>query len=159
MRQHFPDCQPLPGAETLVPNLSRASSVSSGAGIELALASNTKTSSFALKTSGSASKRLLDFFPPERRVLGDDPRLRQRQGRAKPAPDIYLIALESLNSATGPGESSILPSECLIFEESVAGVEAARRAGMRAAIRGVLYNSRSDSTRIYNTHPVRTGCN
>lgn len=131
MRQHFPDCQPLPGAETLVPNLSSASSVSSGAGIELALASTTKTSSFALKTSGPASKRLLDFFPPERRVLGDDPRLRLRQGRAKPAPDIYLIAFESLNSATGPGESSILPSECLVFEDSVAGVEAARRAGMR----------------------------
>jgi len=129
MRQHFPDCEPLPGAETLLSNLSPARSVSSGDRIELALASTTKSSSYELKTSRPATKRLLGFFQPERRVLGDDPRL--RQGRAKPAPDIYLVALESLNSAAGSGESPILPNECLVFEDSVAGVEAGRRAGMR----------------------------
>ena len=39
--------------------------------------------------------------------------------------------LQSLNSAVGPGEKPILPHECLAFEDSVVGVTAARRAGMR----------------------------
>jgi pseudouridine-5'-monophosphatase len=129
MRQHFPNCKPLPGAEKLLSNLSRASSVSSGDKIELALASSTKSASYKLKASGSETKRLLSFFQPEKRVLGDDPRV--RPGRGKPAPDIYLAALQSLNSVAGPGEKAILPNECLVFEDSVAGVEAGRRAGMR----------------------------
>ncbi|SCN81956.1 related to HAD superfamily hydrolase [Fusarium fujikuroi] len=62
-------------------------------------------------------------------VLGDDPRV--RQGRGKPAPDIYLVALQSLNSTAESGGKPIMPNECLVFEDSVAGVEAARRAGMR----------------------------
>ncbi|KAI1875067.1 uncharacterized protein JN550_002496 [Neoarthrinium moseri] len=129
MRRHFPDCEPLPGAETILSNLSHACSVSSGDRIELQLASGSKSQSFALKTSRPITKRLLDFFQPNRRVLGDDPRL--GQDRVKPAPDIYTIALQSLNSAAGLGERAILPGECLVIEDSIAGVEAARRAGMR----------------------------
>jgi pseudouridine-5'-monophosphatase len=129
MRQHFPNCKPLPGAEKLLSNLSRAHTVSPGDRIELALASSTKSASYKLKASGSETKRLLSFFQPEKRVLGDDPRV--RPGRGKPAPDIYLAALQSLNSVAGPGEKAILPNECLVFEDSVAGVEAGRRAGMR----------------------------
>ncbi|KAJ5218728.1 uncharacterized protein N7498_000827 [Penicillium cinerascens] len=129
MRLHFPNCKPLPGAEKLLLNLSRARSASSGDRIELALASSTKSHSYELKTSGPETKRLLNFFQSNRRVLGDDPRV--RQGRGKPAPDIYLVALQSLNSAAGSGKKAILPNECLVFEDSVAGVEAGRRAGMR----------------------------
>ncbi|KAL2833317.1 HAD-like domain-containing protein [Aspergillus cavernicola] len=130
MRLHFPDCKPLPGAEKLLSNLSRArSSTSSGDRIELALASSTKSHSYELKTSSPETKRLLSFFQSDRRVLGDDARV--RQGRGKPAPDIYLVALQTLNSAADSGEKVILPGECLVFEDSVAGVEAARRAGMR----------------------------
>ncbi|CAG7989703.1 unnamed protein product [Penicillium nalgiovense] len=90
MRLHFPNCKPLPGAEKLLSNLSRARSASSGNRIELALASSSKSHSYELKTSGRETKRLLSFFQSERRVLGDDPRV--RQGRGKPAPDIYLVA-------------------------------------------------------------------
>lgn len=129
MRLHFPNCKPLPGAEKLLSNLSRARSASSEDRIELALASSTKTPSYELKTSGPETKHLLSFFQSERRVLGDDPRV--RQGRGKPAPDIFLVALQALNSATGSGKTTILPNECLVFEDSVAGVEAGRRAGMR----------------------------
>ena len=128
MRRNFPNCKPLPGAQKLLSNLSRARSAS-GDGIGLALASNTKGRSFELKTSRPETKQLLSFFPPDRRVLGDDPRV--RQGRGKPAPDIYLVALQSLNSAADCGEKSIVANECLVFEDSVVGVEAARRAGMR----------------------------
>ncbi|KAK2811686.1 hypothetical protein FQN50_002032 [Emmonsiellopsis sp. PD_5] len=128
MRAHFPNCVPLPGAAKLLENLSRARSASpSGDRIELALASSTKSHSYELKTSRQETKRLLGVFSPDRRVLGDDPRV--RQGRGKPAPDIYLVALQALNADSG--EKPILPNECLVFEDSVIGVEAGRRAGMR----------------------------
>lgn len=154
MRLHFPDCEPLPGAEQLLSNLSRAvtgtpasasSSHSRPVGMALALASSTTAVTFALKTTRPETARLLGHFPPDRRVLGDDPRL--GPGRAKPAPDIYLLALRSLNDAATEAKAAgallaadpgvaythrpILPSECLVFEDSVVGVEAARRAGMR----------------------------
>ncbi|KAK2774311.1 hypothetical protein FQN52_004295 [Onygenales sp. PD_12] len=130
MRAHFPNCAPLPGAAKLLENLSRARSASSPSRegrIELALASSTKSHSYELKTSRQETKALLGFFKPDRRVLGDDPRV--RQGRGKPAPDMYLVALQALNA--GSGEKPILPNECLVFEDSVIGVEAGRRAGMR----------------------------
>lgn len=41
---------------------------------------------------------------------------------AKPAPDIFLCAASLLKTA---------PEHCLVFEDAAAGVEAARRAGMR----------------------------
>ncbi|GAQ04972.1 uncharacterized protein C4C5.01 [Aspergillus lentulus] len=127
MHLQFQTCTPLPGAEKLLSNLSRARSAS-GDRIELALASSTSSHTFELKMSRPETKQLLNLIPSERRVLGDDPRV--RQGRGKPAPDIYLLALQALNSAADSGKS-ILPSECLVFEDSVAGVEAGRRAGMR----------------------------
>lgn len=129
MRLRFPECEPLPGAEALLSGLSRATGATTGRGIELALASSTKSDTYALKTSGERAGRLLQFFQPERRVLGDDPRV--RQGRGKPAPDIYLVALGALNATMDPGAEPVRPEECLVFEDSVAGVEAGRRAGMR----------------------------
>lgn len=58
------------------------------------------------------------------------------RGRGKPLPDIYHLALETINSSiraqhNGSAESEISPAECLVFEDSVPGVEAARRAGMQ----------------------------
>lgn len=41
--------------------------------------------------------------------------------KAKPDPEVFLIASEKLN---------IAPQNCIVFEDSVAGVEAAKRAGM-----------------------------
>jgi hypothetical protein len=40
-------------------------------------------------------------------------------------------SLQRLNDALPVGERPIKPIECLIFEDSIAGVEAGRRAGMR----------------------------
>jgi HAD superfamily hydrolase (TIGR01509 family) len=48
----------------------------------------------------------------------------------KPDPEGYLLALAWLNESLN-GQSRIEPEECLVIEDSVAGVEAARRAGMR----------------------------
>nr|POE88367.1 putative uncharacterized hydrolase [Quercus suber] len=130
MEQQFAHCEPLPAIDALLSNLSRARS-SSGDGVELALASSTKSGTYQVKTSKPEVKRLLSYFTDDRRILGDDPRV--RQGRGKPAPDIYMVALESLNASNGLGcvGKDIRPDECLVFEDSVAGVEAGRRAGMR----------------------------
>ncbi|KAI0873551.1 HAD-like protein [Hypoxylon argillaceum] len=116
MRWNFPHCKPLPGAQSILSKLSRARSASTGGRIELALASTTTSETYKLKTSNPATKHLLSFIPSDRRVLGDDQRV--GEGRSKPAPDMYLIALE-------------MPQECLVFEDSIIGVEAGRRAGMR----------------------------
>lgn len=47
--------------------------------------------------------------------------------RAKPAPECFLCALEILRAT---GRADLEPSECLVFEDSFRGVEAAKRAGM-----------------------------
>jgi len=62
-------------------------------------------------------------------VLGDDARV--APGRGKPAPDIYLLALELLNKVIREEgrEQELRPEECLVLEDSVPGVEAGRRAG------------------------------
>jgi beta-phosphoglucomutase len=48
----------------------------------------------------------------------------------KPDPEGYLKALAALN-LNAPGEQMIKPDQCLVIEDSVAGVGAAKRAGMR----------------------------
>ena len=73
---------------------------------------------------------MFSYFPAYNRVLGDDPRI--PKGKGKPAPDIYLLALETINAGLrAKRENEITPEECLVFEDSVPGVEAGRRAGMR----------------------------
>ena len=49
----------------------------------------------------------------------------------KPMPDVFLLALTRINAHLGRGEGEVRLEECLVFEDSVAGVEAGRRAGMR----------------------------
>lgn len=45
--------------------------------------------------------------------------------RGKPHPDVFLKAAERVNT---------LPANCIVFEDAPLGVEAARRAGMRAVV-------------------------
>lgn len=51
--------------------------------------------------------------------------------RSKPDPEIFLSALSSLNRTLALAQP-IEPRECLVIEDSLSGIEAARRAGMRA---------------------------
>lgn len=59
---------------------------------------------------------LIQFFPRSVRFSATD------VAEGKPAPDLFLLAARTL------GQS---PEDCLVVEDSVSGVEAARRAGMR----------------------------
>lgn len=137
-REHFPSAKALPGVEDLLESLSRTrwwdvsnttttSPEEHKKRVHIALATSSHAANFALKTAHLTD--LFSVFQPAHRVLGDDKRI--RPGRGKPLPDIYHLALETVNSTLAPGEAPIRPEECLVFEDSVPGVEAGRRAGMR----------------------------
>lgn len=125
---HFPECKPLPGAEKLLRGLKVSQNINN-AKIHIALASSSEKHNYDLKIQRQETKELLSLFDDTRRVLGDDPRLEKARG--KPAPDIFLMALQAINESLDEGESLITPTECLVFEDSVPGVEAGRRAKMR----------------------------
>jgi sugar-phosphatase len=52
--------------------------------------------------------------------------------RAKPAPDVYLLGAELLG---------VDPTNCIVFEDSPVGIQAARTAGMRVV--GLLTHASS----------------
>ncbi|KAK8052393.1 HAD-like domain-containing protein [Apiospora rasikravindrae] len=139
-QQHFPTTQPLPGVVKLLADLGRtrywdtsaAAASKDNAGqdkkrVHIALATSSHANNFRIKTTHLTD--LFSVFPSERRVLGDDKRV--GPGRGKPLPDIYHLALSTINASLAPGEEPIKPEECLVFEDSVPGVESGRRAGMR----------------------------
>ncbi|NET38702.1 MAG: HAD-IA family hydrolase [Cyanothece sp. SIO1E1] len=105
-RQLFPAAQPMPGALTLTQHLHLHQ-------IPQAVATSSARQQFDIKTS-----RHQDWFAQfECIVLGDDPAIKQ----GKPAPDSFLITAERLGA---------VPDQCLVFEDSLAGVTAACHAGM-----------------------------
>jgi pseudouridine 5'-phosphatase len=114
--KYFPRSKPLPGAMKLLEDLGRTSPK-----VHVALATSSHLRNYELKTKHLPD--LVAHFPDENRVLGDDKRI--APGRGKPAPDIYLLALKTINDRLSrEGEAEILPEECLVFEDSVPGVEA-----------------------------------
>lgn len=135
----FKKCQPLPGVTNLLSRLNGAhtqiasfgrSPAGGGKKVRLALATSSHGRNYEIKTQHI--KRMFEVFPERQRVVGDDPRI--PKGRGKPLPDIYLLALQCINDGIdmeGEGERHVQPEECLVFEDSVPGVEAGRRAGMR----------------------------
>ena len=80
-------------------------------GIRLGIATS---NSRELVENVAATHRLREYFTSI--VTGSDVE------RGKPAPDIYLEAARQL---------AIPPSECLVFEDIVAGIQAGKNAGMR----------------------------
>lgn len=59
----------------------------------------------------------------------------------KPNPACFIKALFALNRETGRGLDEIYAQECLVIEDTVAGLQAARRAGMKCLA-------------VTNTHPA-----
>lgn len=140
-RDLFKHCKPLPGVETLLGRLVQAHTIMDARSrarspggdhreIRLALATSSHGRNYDLKTANM--QQLFSVFPDRQKIVGDDQRI--PKGRGKPLPDIYLLALQTINEALmaeDNTQSEITPDECLVFEDSVPGVEAGRRAGMR----------------------------
>ncbi len=99
-------CRAMAGAEAFV-------RVLQGLGVPMAVATSSDRALFQLKTRSHAWFDLFDVV-----VCGDDPRVIAK----KPAPDIFLAAAQDLRAD---------PADCVVFEDSLAGVEAALAAGMR----------------------------
>lgn len=131
----FSGAAPLPGVETLLKDLAstgvqKQDGKADGGHQRVHIALATSSSSGTFKTKTAKLQGLFGLFESERLILGDDSRL--ASGRGKPLPDIYQLALKTINESLAPGEEPITPAECLVFEDSVTGVEAGCRAGMRA---------------------------
>ncbi len=106
LKELFPQAEPLPGAVRLTNHLHRN-------GVPQAVATSSDRFNFDLKIT-----RHREWFSIFKCVVsGDDPEIKH----GKPAPDIFLLAAKRLSAS---------PAHCLVFEDSPAGVEAARAAGM-----------------------------
>jgi pseudouridine-5'-monophosphatase len=102
----FPQAEPLPGAVRLTTHLHQT-------GIHQAVATSSDRYNFELKIT--RHQEWFQIF--ECIVTGDDPEIK----RGKPHPDIFLVTAERLKA---------FPSQCLVFEDSPAGIDAALAAGM-----------------------------
>jgi pseudouridine-5'-monophosphatase len=123
----FKHCKPLLGVEWMLKTLGEQGQMAGGQKVHLALATSSHTGNYEIKTK--EMKEMFKVFPESCIITGDDQRI--PRGRGKPLPDIYLLALKLVNEGLENGEKGVLPEECLVFEDSVPGVEAGRRAGMR----------------------------
>jgi pseudouridine-5'-monophosphatase len=102
----FETAPEMPGARALVEGLLSR-------GIPLGLATSSDARHYQIKTSRH------DWFSQFKTVVcGDDVRV----SALKPAPDIFLVTAADLGAK---------PESCLVFEDSLAGVAAARAAGMQ----------------------------
>lgn len=101
------EAEAMPGARRLTDTLRDR-------GVPMAVATSSPRRLFDLKT-----RRHGEWFACfDAIVLGDDPRV----ANGKPAPDIFLVAAAQLGAPC---------ADCLVVEDSPAGVEAAHAAGMQ----------------------------
>lgn len=82
------------------------------------------TSSNKIKFKGKTSHLGEGFNLFDAIVTGDDERI--PSGRGKPFPDVWQVGLKSLNDKFN---TSISPSECLVFEDGIIGVQSGRAFG------------------------------
>ncbi|KAG8907361.1 hypothetical protein FRC00_011926 [Tulasnella sp. 408] len=125
-------CHPLPGVRKLVEHLAKHK-------IPMAVATGSISRNYKLKAAHHPE--IFDHFK-NRAICGDDPRLK---GCGKPRPDIFLLAAELLGRNVGEGDVSSLDTEGkegralieersrgLVLEDSINGLEAGQRAGMKS---------------------------
>ncbi|MCA9597586.1 MAG: HAD-IA family hydrolase [Myxococcales bacterium] len=121
----FTTAREMAGARSLVEMLQER--------VPVALATSSTREQFELKTGHH------DWFSDfDTIVCGDDPRVKA----LKPAPDIFLVTAREL---------SVAPESCLVFEDSLAGVAAARAAGMQVI---AMPDPEMDASRYTEAHWV-----
>ncbi len=100
---HMDESEILPGALSFLRELKNA-------GILVALGSASKNAMTILNNTG-----MVPYFD----AIIDG----TKTASAKPDPEVFLLGAQELNAS---------PSECIVFEDAEAGIEAAIRAGMRS---------------------------
>ena len=108
-----PNLEPLPGAIELIKSLREY-------GVKIALASSAPIENIQFVTRGLGINDYFDAFVWGREVT-----------EGKPSPQVFLLAAKRLG---------VEPKNCVVIEDSVAGVTAAKRAGMKCLA-------------VTNTHP------
>ncbi len=108
--EKFKDTEALPGAKEMTTHFFKL-------GIPQALATSSSSPMFEAKFE----KHKKWFSQFAQIVRGDDPELKE----GKPAPDIFLLAANRVG---------VDPAECLVFEDSPTGTEAALAAGMSVVV-------------------------
>ena len=102
----YSQAKPLPGAIELTQNLYQQ-------GIPQAIATSSSRHHFTMKTVHY--REWIKLFNDI--IVGDDTAIK----KGKPAPDIFLLAAQRLGAS---------PEDCLVFEDSLAGMQAALAAKM-----------------------------
>lgn len=105
LEKSLPSAAAIPGAPEFVQSLSDR-------GVPIAVATSSDRALFGVKTSAHAWFSQFSVI-----VCGDD-----GIAQYKPEPDIFLTAAKMLGTAA---------EECLVFEDSIAGIKAALSAGMQ----------------------------
>lgn len=98
---HLPENELLPGVRSFIAELKNNH-------IGVVLGSASKNASLILQ-----QLKIMDLFD----VLIDG----NKVSKAKPDPEVFLLGAEELN---------VPPGNCVVFEDAIAGIEAARNAGM-----------------------------
>ncbi len=125
--QLYPNANPLPGAILLTQHFYKL-------GIPQAIATSSSHRHFQLKMTHR--QQWLELF--ECIVVGDDPEI----SRGKPSPDIFLLTAKRLGAN---------PEQCLVFEDSIAGMNAALSANMSVI---VVPDSSFDRDLFQNAHQI-----
>ncbi|XP_053615767.1 pseudouridine-5'-phosphatase-like isoform X3 [Plodia interpunctella] len=113
LKELFPLCQVRPGVEKLIRHLHKHE-------VPIGLATSSSIESYNMKVV--KHQALFDLFPTK--TWGSsDPKVKS----GKPSPDIFLVA-----AAKFPDNPP--PQKCLVFEDSLNGVVAARAAGMQVVM-------------------------
>ncbi|CAH2054467.1 unnamed protein product, partial [Iphiclides podalirius] len=110
----FPDTQLMPGAKKLIEHFNKKN-------VPIGLATSSSEESYHLKVDKHHSS-LFSLFP-YKTFGSSDPEVK----RGKPHPDIFLVA-----ACKFPDNPK--PDQCLVFEDAINGVKAARSAGMQVVM-------------------------
>ncbi|XP_023940228.2 pseudouridine-5'-phosphatase [Bicyclus anynana] len=110
----FPDSELMPGARRLIEHFHKNK-------VPIALATSSAETAYHMKVD-KHHKELFDLF--DHKTFGSsDPSVK----RGKPHPDIFLVAAAKFSD-------NPKPEQCLVFEDAVNGVKAARAAGMQVVM-------------------------
>ena len=115
------------GQVSLLPGVAELISRARSAGLRLAIATTTSRANVEALIAATLRKPAGEIF--EVIAAGDD------VAQKKPAPDVYLLALQGLG---------LPPAACLAFEDSRPGLAAAKAAGLRVVVTPSEYTRGDD---------------